>query len=61
MDNSYELCGRMGTKEGKMNNYTYEFEKILFFWKCKRIHLLGWTSGIGYGLTKNSARKRVLK
>lgn len=44
-----------------MSRYTYEFEKILFFWKCKRIHLMGWTSGIGYGLTKNSAMKRTWK
>ena len=45
-----------------MSNYHYEFERFLFIlWKAKRGHIMGWTSGVGYGLTKNSARKRTWK
>lgn len=41
-----------------MNTYTYKLSKIYFFiWKCERIHILWGVEGIGYGLTKNQARK----
>lgn len=45
-----------------MNNYHYEFERFLFIlWKAKRVHIMGWTSGVGYGFTKKQAKERIWK
>lgn len=38
-----------------MSNYSYKFKRIFLIWKCERIHIMGWLSGVGYGLTKKQA------
>lgn len=36
--------------------YYYKYKRILFIWKCERIHTLWGLRGIGYGFTKKQAR-----
>lgn len=48
-------------KVGTMCNYYYDFKRILFIWKCERVHIMGWVSGVGYGCTKNQAKLNIWK
>lgn len=44
-----------------MSNYDYKFKRILFIWKCERVHIMGWVSGVGYGFTRNQAKLNTWK